>query len=177
VDIDKLLPYIAGSTQHQHFYHFTDKRNVDSIRKHGLLCTAELRRLGMFDKVTAGGDAISLASDARNGTDQFVCLCFTSNHPMVYIAANDERQLDAVYLQINPEVIKLPGVKVANAPSNQNGVVPELATAGLGALDLEIIYKWTNWTNPEFKARLDVADKYEILVPKCIPVRYIVAGL
>jgi hypothetical protein len=105
----------------------------------------------MMDNVVTGGDATSLASDARNGTDQFVCLCFTSNHPMVYVAANDERKLDAVYLQIDPTVITLPGVKVANAPSNQNGVIPELATTGLGALDLEIIYKRTDWTNPVFK--------------------------
>jgi hypothetical protein len=177
MEIADFLTYVAASTQHKRFYHFTDRRNLDSIRAHGLLCTAELRRLGMLPNVVTGGDANSRASDTRNGVDKYVCLCFTTGHPMRHVAANDERKLDPVWLQIDPAVITLPGVMVTNAPSNQNGVVPHAANTGLGVLDLEIIYKWTDWTNPVFKARIAIADKYEVLVPGSVPIGRILGGL
>jgi hypothetical protein len=70
MDLDAFLTTVRSSKQFNHFYHFTDKKNLESIRARGLLCTGELRRLGMFDYVVTGGDEASLASDARNGVDQ-----------------------------------------------------------------------------------------------------------
>jgi hypothetical protein len=118
MDLDKFLATVRGSQLQQRFFHFTDKRNRESIGKHGLLSTAELRRRKLFDGVKAGGDAISQASDHAKGTDEFVCLCFTDSHPMGYVAQNDERKLDPVYLQIDPEVVKAEGVMITNAPSS-----------------------------------------------------------
>jgi hypothetical protein len=122
MDLETFLAgHVRGSGQHKQFYHFTDRKNIDSIRERGLLCTSELRRLGLLENVTTGGDTNSLNSDRQKGTDQFVCLCFTDNHPMSHIASV-ERNLSPVYLKIDPEVIKLPGVMITNAASNQNGV-------------------------------------------------------
>src|SRR5690349_16201859 len=104
-----LATHVRGSTQHKRFYHFTDKKNLDSIRKQGLYCTRELRRIGAFPNVTAGGDANSLASDLQKGTDAYTCLCFTRGHPMCYVATAAGR-IDPVWLEINPEIIKLRGV-------------------------------------------------------------------
>ncbi len=47
---------LSNSTQHQCFYHFTDRKNLESIRTHGLLCTSELRRRNMLANVATGGD-------------------------------------------------------------------------------------------------------------------------
>src|SRR6266481_3725253 len=101
MDLDAFLTTVRSSKQFNHFYHFTDKKNLGSIRERGLLCTSELRRLGIFDNVVPGGDATSLASDTRNGIDQYVCLCFTKNHPMCHVAS--ERGVDPIYLSINPD--------------------------------------------------------------------------
>jgi hypothetical protein len=68
--LDNFLSMIRASNQFNHFYHFTDKKNLDSIRKRGLLSTSELRRRDIFKNVVPGGDEASLASDARNGVDQ-----------------------------------------------------------------------------------------------------------
>jgi hypothetical protein len=74
---------------------------------------------------------------------------------------------------VNPEIIKQPGVMITNAPSNQNGVIPVVAATALDTLDLEIIYTWKDWNIPAFKNRIDIADKYEILVPIAVPANFI----
>jgi len=40
-------------------------------------------------------------------------------------------------------------------------------------IDFEILYTRTDWKNPAIKARLDQAEKYELLVPQVIPLTYI----
>ncbi|MGJ5208615.1 DarT ssDNA thymidine ADP-ribosyltransferase family protein [Bradyrhizobium sp. HKCCYLR20261] len=129
---------LGTSPQHRRFYHFTDRKNLDSIRASGLLCTYELRRRNMLGNVTTGGDSNSLASDIASGTDRYVCLCFTTGHPMTYIART-QRGLDPVYLHINPNVLLLPNVMITAAPSNQTGVAKVAAASALDNLDLEVI--------------------------------------
>ena|SRR6266403_4437530 len=124
MDLDQFLAETLGkSTQHQEFYHFTDKKNLPLIREHGLLSTGELRRRGLLPSVKTGGDANSLNSDNSKGTDAYVCLCLTRSHPMAHVAMTDERKLDPVYLEIDPQVIKLPNVMITDAPSNQTGIL------------------------------------------------------
>lgn len=178
MNLDHFLNETLGkSPQHTKFYHFTDRSNLPLIRKHGLLSSAQLRHRGIFNGVKTGGDTTSLDSDIKKGTDGYVCLCFTRGHPMVHIAANDERKLDAVYLEIDPAVLKLAGVMITDAPSNQNGVERVAAATALDALDLEVIYKRTDWSDAAVQARLQKAEKYEILVPTNVEIARIVGGL
>ena len=178
MDLQRFLSdRVSKSTQHRQFYHFTDKRNLESIRKHGLLCASELRVRGIFKDVVTGGDQNSLATDTAKGTDKYVCLCFTRGHPMAHVAQRDERALELVLLEINPEVIKIPNVMITNAASNQTGIVRQAAADALDDLDLDVIYNWMKWADPAVNARLQIADKYEILVPNCVPVEYIIRGL
>ena len=90
---------------------------------------------------------------------------------------NDERKLDPIYLEIDPQVLKLPDVMITSAPSNQIGVARVAAAEALDGLDLEVIYKWTEWSTAEIKERLKTAEKYEILIPGSLAKRYIVGGL
>ena len=85
-------------------YHFTDRRNLGSIRKHGgLYCLAELVRLGI--KVPApGGNDWSHAEDKRRGLDGFVHLCFRENQPMEYRAKQEGRIGDSFFLETNPRL-------------------------------------------------------------------------
>jgi hypothetical protein len=174
MDLDHFLNQVVRpSGQHKHLYHFTDIGNLNSIRSHGLLSTSSLRDRKLISGVITGGDENSLQSDINNGLDSYVRLCFTKNHPMAHAAANDGRQRNFTYLHIDPEIIKAAGALVTNAPSNQIGVVPMAVEPGLDQLDLEVIYKWMEWKNPEIKKRLDVAEKYEILIPSSVPLKLI----
>ena len=71
------------------FYHFTDTRNLPSIRAHGLLSMRELRQRGIV--VTPGGNDWSLDADQRSGMDGYVHLCFFKGHPMEWLATQDGR--------------------------------------------------------------------------------------
>lgn len=176
MDLDKFLKTVRASNQFNHFYHFTDKKNLDSIKALGLLCTSELRRLRLLETVVTGGDATSLATDVQKGNDKYVCLCFTKKHPMYYVAS--QRGVDPTWISIDPEVIKLPGVMVTDAPSNQIGVVPQAASQALDNLHLDAIYQRIDWTqHPEARDHRVAAEKYEILVPKKVILDYIVEGL
>jgi ssDNA thymidine ADP-ribosyltransferase DarT-like protein len=158
MDLNHFLTEVLGkSPQHQKLYHFTDRKNLPLIRQHGLLSTSELRRQNIFDSVKPGGDTNSLNSDLRSGTDGYVCLCFTRNHPMVHVATNDHRKLDATYLEIDPKVIKLPNVMITSAPSNQAGIARVAAAAALDTLDLDVIYKRMDWTIADVQARLSIS--------------------
>jgi hypothetical protein len=96
---------------------------------------------------------------------------------MAHVAMMDDRKLDPVYLEIDPQVIKQPNVMITNAPSNQTGIERIAAAAALDGLDLEVLYKRTDWTNAEIRARLQAAEKYEILIPGSLAKQHIVGGL
>src|ERR1700737_5084815 len=114
MDLDAFLSTVRSSKQSNHFYHFTDRNNLDSIRERGVLCTRDLRRLKLLNNVVTGGDATSLATDIKKGNDQYVCLCFTKSHPMFFVST--QRGVDPIWLAINPDIIKTDGVMLTNAP-------------------------------------------------------------
>lgn len=91
-------------------YHFTDRQNLPSIRQHGgLYPMTELLRRGI--QVPApGGNQWSREADSRSGMDRYVHLCFRNNHPMAYLAGQDGRIGQILFLQIHPSVLGLPGV-------------------------------------------------------------------
>src|SRR6202051_2239412 len=161
MNLDAFLKTVRASKQFNYFYHFTDKKNLDSIRARGLLSASELRRLGLIKKVVTGGDAVRLATDIQKGNDQYVCLCFTKNHPMCFVAS--QRGVDPIeptWLSINPDVIKLPDVMVTDAPSNQNGVVLQEPSQALDTMHLDAIYQWIDWSlNPDARGPRILAAK------------------
>src|SRR5580698_6201424 len=91
-------------------YHFTDRTNAASIRKlGGLYSLAALREMGVEIQAPGGNDW-SHDADVIKGLDQFVHLCFRPNHPMEYVARQDGRIANPVYLQIHPDILRIEGV-------------------------------------------------------------------
>ena len=162
---------VAKSTQQQRFYHFTDRSNLPLIRTHGLIATSGLKSANLFANVKTGGDALSLQSDAAKGTDKFVCLCFRPNHPMVHVAMNDDRKLDPVYLEIDPERVTLTGLPAGpqSAPSLQRlveaGLRAQLSMQSLvtGQMQVELDLR------PETPARLIGAGAADVPELPAIP--------
>lgn len=146
------------------FFHFTDARNMASIRDHGLLSMRELRVREIIP-VTGGNDH-SLEADAHFGMDNFVHLCFRKNHPMVYKAQKYEnRLLDLRWLKVSAAVLNDDGVLMCDQVSNKSGVTPLPPKEIINSLDWEILYGGIRWDTPEKLERVRVAEKYEVLVP------------
>lgn len=80
--IDEFEEILRKGHLYNFLYHFTDVSNLESIAKHGLLSKAELEARGIA-VATPGGNEWSRDADTHKGLDDYVNLCFTSNHPCV----------------------------------------------------------------------------------------------
>ena len=101
--------------------------------------------------------------------DAYVHLCFRNNHPMEYLARQEGRIGDTIFLQIHPDVLTWDGVLFTDDVANKAGVDTHTIEEAREIIDFEVLYTRTNWSDPEIQARLKQAEKYEILVPKKIP--------
>lgn len=153
-------------------YHFTDRRNAAQIRKlGGLWSRRELTRKGKT--FHAGGNEWSFDADEMFDMDKYVHLCFRSSHPMEYIANREGRIEQTLWVCISPQVLQLEGVMYSHGVSNQSGMEIVPIRDAVDLIDFEVICTKTDWKDPQIKARLDHAEKCEVLVPKHIPMNYI----
>ncbi len=92
---------------------------------------------------------------------------------MEYVARQEKRIVDAVYLQIHPDILRVDGVMFSADVANKSGV--EIISLGeaLEVIDFQVLYTRTDWSDPEVKQRLRRAEKYELLVPNHVPMKYI----
>jgi hypothetical protein len=150
-------------------FHFTDRGNLPSIRElGGLYSLAKLREKGVKIMAPGGNDWSHEADEAR-GLDKYVHLCFRSNHPMEWVARQEKRITDSIFLQIHPEVLYYDGVGFTDDVSNKAGVQMHSIKEARGFIDFEVLFTRTNWRDPAVKTRLDQAEKCEVLVPNHIP--------
>ena len=90
-------------------YHFTDRRNLELIRKMGgLFPLAELEERGV-EIPAPGSDEGSRLVDRRRDLHRYVHLCFKSNHPMEFVARQEGRIGDSIFLQVHASVINWAG--------------------------------------------------------------------
>lgn len=173
--VDELITLISQSTQHRHLYHFTDVSNLETILKQGLLSKKTMYSEGWHPQKT-GGNQLSHELDARRGIDSYVSLCFVPNHPMKYVAHRDGRLPDPHYLKISPYVLRRHGVHIAFGIANSSDTDILPIGEAIEQLDIEVIYRWTDWSNHEIRQRLDKARKLEALVPNTVP-RNLIKGI
>ncbi|MCA1494033.1 DUF4433 domain-containing protein [Ensifer sp. NBAIM29] len=174
--IDQFIQTIQTSTQHKYLYHFTDEVNFDSINQRGLLSKARLRAEGLWPPAATGGNELSWQLDALRGIDPYVSLCMTRNHGMKYRANQEGRLPNPRYLAINPNVLRIPGVRIALGVANGNNVEILPAEEAINELDVEVLYTRTVWSDPAVQARLRAAEKYEVLIPDAVP-RDLIVGM
>src|SRR5229473_2080016 len=98
-------------------FHFTDSRNLPSIRKLGLYSKAKLDEMGLKD-FYPGGNKWSLDADKMSGMDKYVHLCFKGKHPMEYLARQEKRIEKTAFIFVSREVLQLAGVVYSPEVSN-----------------------------------------------------------
>ncbi len=151
-------------------YHFTDRRNLASIRESGgLYSWAKLQEIEA-EVEAPGGNDWSHQADARNGVDTYVHLCFRNRHPMEYIARKEGRIADSTFLEISPRVLDAEGVLFTKEVSNKSGVELYSLEEAAVIIDFEVLYTRQDWSDPEIQERLRQAEKYEILIPDFVPI-------
>ncbi|OYW76216.1 MAG: hypothetical protein B7Z37_09815 [Verrucomicrobia bacterium 12-59-8] len=155
-----------------HLYHFTDVRNIPSIKKFGLLSHAELQRQSV-EVAAPGGNDWSHEEDQRRGLDEYVHLCFFDQHPMEYIAKKDGHIVETTFLKVSPEILKNSELRFTGEVANKSGSKLLTLEQAVDLLDFEVIGTRTDWRDSAIQQRLKAAKKYEVLVPKAIPANMI----
>ena len=102
-------------------YHFTDRDNLESIINNGgLYSWADCEDKGITI-AKPGGSFNSRELDKRSGLQNYVRVSFTTEHPMMYVAMNEDRITNPVILEIDPEVIFDDTTKYADRNATKNG--------------------------------------------------------
>jgi len=155
------------------FFHFTDERNISSIRSSGGLWSMQALQDRGTIVPAPGGDANSQFSDLRNGMNQYVHLCLFNQNPMEYRARQDGRIESSRFLEINRDILRVEGVRFTSAMANQSGVAPLTLEQAVAQMDFAAVYERMDWSVQEQMQRVLTARKYELLVPNHVPLRYI----
>jgi hypothetical protein len=148
-------------------YHFTDKRNLQSIRDHGGLYswyTLEQRQIPI--PMSAAND-FSRARDKGRGLEDFVRLSFNCKQPMMYVAMQ-KRGLDPIILEVSPDVALWEGTRFSDVNATATGVTVGEAIDDLHRVRLDHALTGA-WQNSQEKAWVQA----EVLVKTTIPIEYI----
>ena len=92
---------------------------------------------------------------------------------MCHNAKEDGRIDTPRYLAICPSILLIDGVLLALDIANKADVLLTPIRDALGEIDQEVLYSFTDWTNPEIKIRRKAVKRYEILVPNQVSKKYI----
>lgn len=92
---------------------------------------------------------------------------------MEFIARQEGRIADSIFLHVHPEVLAAAGVMFTRDVSNKKGVTLHSLEEAKDMIDFEVLYTRTDWRDPKINDRLLQAEKCEILVPDFIPLELI----
>ena len=151
-------------------YHFTDRGNLESIIRNGGLYSWEDCDNRSITISRPGGGITSRNLDRRDNLQDYVRVSFVTQHPMMYVAMNDNRISNPVILEIDPQVVYWKGTKYADRNATKNG-----ANVGDSLSDFEAIH----FNAIKARTHFDLADEErqffqaEVLVKNFIPLSYI----
>lgn len=154
----------------EYFYHFTSKRNLESIKKHGgLYSWKELEKRGINAPFIGGsGDnGLSHNLDLKAGLADYVRLSFCKDHPMSFRHKQNGEPI--VLLAIDITVATQPNTKFSNINATDNMCTVAEGLEGLKLVDFNAV-KRTHVSRDDSDFKLHQA---EILVKNHIPIKYI----
>lgn len=89
------------------------------------------------------------------------------------VARQDGRIVQSKFLQISADVLRTAGVMFTADVSNKSGIHLMDFASAVEQLDFDVVYNRTDWKDAAIQARRQAAKKYEILVPKHVPINHI----
>lgn len=156
----------ALQANRRRLFHFTDARNIASIKQVGLWPTRDLGMLGI--RPVTGGDAASLVIDQGKGLDAYVRLSFCRRHPMAHVAVERGSIEQLRIMSVCPTVLLRDGVLLSDRVATANDVQIATPNELLHKMDFQATYQYLDWSVPENQARRNAAEKWEALIPSAI---------
>ncbi len=152
-------------------YHFTDFENLESIIKHGgLYSWADCRDKGIkIPKPGSSGPSRSL--DERDHLEHYVRLSFVEDHPMKFVAMNEERISNPVVLEIDLEVALWDDTLYADRNATRSGAIVGGDFANLMTVRFGLFNRMMRYFDMTEEAKMHY--QAEVLVKNFIPLKYI----
>lgn len=155
----------------QYLYHFTDKRNIPSIKRHGGLFSWQYCDTHGIKIPSPGGIGFGRNLDQRYGLEDYVRLSFCKEHPMKYIAMKDGRIQNPVVLLIDVEVIYLNETLFSDMNATKTGHNTGGTIDDLNKVRFDIV-KLPNHFNLEEPEKSFY--QAEVMVKTFVPLKYII---
>lgn len=151
----------------RYLYHFTDRRNLDSIRRNGGLYSWYYCLNHNIDIPYPGGGEQSRSLDRWHGLQDYVRLSFCDDHPMAYRLQQDGYNL--VLLRIKIDVALLEDTQFSDINAADNAHHHGKTMEDLRRVDLSATQQhYVSSSSPIFKKH-----QAEVLVKTFIPLEYI----
>ena len=151
----------------RYFYHFTDRRNLDSIKKQGGLYSWRYCEDHGITIPYPGGDGTSRSLDSYHGLSDYVRLSFCTDHPMKWVL--EQKGYNMVLLRVRIDVACLEGtlfsdINATDSNHRHGGTLDDLKRVNIQATQENYVSK----TSPIFKQH-----QAEVMVKTFIPLEYI----
>ncbi|MDY0278753.1 MAG: DarT ssDNA thymidine ADP-ribosyltransferase family protein [Acholeplasma sp.] len=148
-------------------YHFTDRANLQSIKRYGALyswyyCISNNIKIPM-----PGSADLSRVLDSQFNLHNYVRISFTRNHPMMFIALKQNRINNPVILEIDPEIVFWKNAKYANKNATRSDVsigseIDDFKRIRFDIVKLRNHFDLDDSNKPYFQAEVLILEKIPI---------------
>ena len=152
----------------RYLYHFTDKRNIPSIIRHGGLLSWHYCDTHNIKIPCQGGDYDSRELDKKYGLEDYVRLSFCDDHPMMYRLKQSGSEIKLLKIKIDVALLKdtqFSDINAADKLHTHGKSLEHLKMVDFDATKMHYVSK----ESPSFKPH-----QAEVMVKTFVPLKYIV---
>ncbi len=150
------------------FYHFTARRNLESIRRLGGLYSWFNMEENGNEIPCSGGDDLSHQLDKRYGLEDYVRLSFCNDHPMAYRLQQNGVSLALLKIDVEVATWKetmFSDINAADSNHSRGGTLSDLKKVDFEAVKRNYVSR----NDDDFKTH-----QAEVMVKTFIPAKYII---
>ena len=149
------------------FYHFTERENIENIKRNGGICSLKYCLLNAIEVSTKGDMTVLRDTDAYYNLEDYTRLSFCERHPL--IKKRQAAGADLVLLKIKIDVAwrydTLFADRDAAKPHHQGGTIDDLKLVRMDAVHKRNLDEW----DPDYDY-----NQAEVMVKSIVPIEYIV---
>ena len=147
-------------------YHFTDKRNILSIKKHGGLYSWSYCAAHKITIPVPASNDLSKSLDTQKGFEDYVRLSFNPFQPMMYVVK--KKGVHPVVLEISPEVIYWLDTQFSNINATANNAIVGSTISHFKNINFPLALQG-DWTTQDEKSLIQA----EVLIKTKLPIHFI----
>lgn len=151
----------------RYLYHFTDRRNIPSIKRHGGLFSWHYCKNNNINIPCQGGDYDSRELDKKYGLQDYVRLSFCDDHPMAYRLQQSGSDIEILRIKIDVALLKgtlFSDINAADKLHTHGGHLEDLQRVNFKATKRHYVSKF----DEDFKPH-----QAEVMVKTFVPLKYI----